>query len=202
MKLENTIGARAVSPDEWSRYYITSTFHYNLPKWFFKNHNYREAVKFGLQVYYTDNRDMNNRLEISPYQTFFLEYPRFFVFTVNHHFQIEERFDMDAENWINTFGLRLSYKAKIISKFSASFLNLPYYFYIPVYIEFFWDLLKSKQFNDVRKLMLGLGYAFTPAVHASIHFGYNKTRNSIEEKFTTNDMVFRLRFHHYFNAPK
>ena len=202
MKLENQIGIQTATPYDWTTFLISSTLNYNLPKFFWDNLNYRAAVQGGLEINYTTNVNSNNRLEVRPFQAYVFEYPRFIAFTINHHLRLEERFDMDAENWVNTFGLRFRYKAQIITRFSASFVNLPNYFFIPVYIEFFWDMLKAKQFNDVRRLMIGFGYEFTNTMNASFIFGYNNTRHDVNESFSTNDIVFRFRFFHYFNPPQ
>jgi hypothetical protein len=200
--IHNQVSMNTIKPNEWWRYSVESEFHHNLPKYFLKNLNYRESFLAGLKFIYTFNKNSHNRLEIRPYQGYHFEFPRYLVFTINHYFQLDERFDMDAVDWVNTFGLRLQYKATITTKFSAGFVNLPYYFFIPVNLEFYWNLLNGKQFNDVRRYVIGFGYEFSPSFNASFNLGWHNTRNTIEDNFATDDIVFRLRIHHYFNPPK
>ena len=113
---------------------------------------------------------------------------------------MEERFDIETSNWINTFGLRLRYEAKLTLKLKGDWLSFNDGLYLPISIELFWNLKETQQFNDIVRISLGIGYEFSELWRAEIDLSYHYTRNSVEDNFAANDIVFRLRLFHKFHS--
>jgi hypothetical protein len=115
---------------------------------------------------------------------------------LQHYVRLEERFDIETSKWVNTFGLRVRYRAKLELRFKGDWLSFNDGLYIPVSIELFWNLKEALQFNDVVRFTPGIGYEFSNFWKTEFDLSYHYTRNTVEDNFATNDIVFRLRLYH------
>ena len=115
---------------------------------------------------------------------------------IQHYVRLEERFDLETATWVNTFGLRLRYQAKMILKLKGDLISFNDGLYLPVRMELFWNLKGAQQFNDVVRITPGIGYEFSTTWKAEFDLSYHYTRNTVEDGFATNDIVFRLRVFH------
>jgi len=194
--LYGDLGARTVFPNEWSRFVVGPSIRYKRPKLILKNLYYKEELHFGIKFYFTANKSFSNRLEIRPFQGYKLSWPNRPLIVLQHYVRLEERFDIETSNWINTFGLRLRYRAKLTLKFKGDLITFNKRLYLPIRIEGFWNLKGVQQFNDVVRITPGIGYELSPIWKAEFDLSYHYTRNSIEENFATNDIVLRFRVYH------
>jgi hypothetical protein len=190
------IGARTVFPNEWYRFVVGPSVRYKQPKLILKELFYKEELHFGIRFFFTANRDNPNRLEIRPFQGYRLSWPNRPRIVLQHYVRLEERFDIETSNWINTFGLRLRYLAELMLKFKGDWISFNEGLYLPVSIEFFWNLKGAQQFNDVVRITPGIGYEFSELWRAEFELSYHYTRNTVEDNFATNDIVFRFRVFH------
>ncbi len=193
------ISARTVFPNEWYRFVIGPSVRYKKPKLIWKELYYKEELHFGIRFFFTANKNYPNRLEIRPFQGYKLSWPNRPRLVLQHYVRLEERFDIEVPNWINTFGLRVRYQAKLILKFKEDWLFFKDGLYLPVSMELFWNLKGVQQFNDVVRITPGIGYEFSSTWKAEFDVPYHYTRNTIEDNFATNDIVFRLRVYHKLN---
>jgi len=197
--LYGKIGARTTFPNNWSRYLITPSVKYDWPRMILKDLKYREELHAGIGFYYTDNKYSVDRLEIRPFQGYSLSAPNRKRIVIKHFVMLEERFEMETDDWVNTFGLRLRYRASVTLRFQGDIWQYGKGFYIPVSGEFFWNLKGTKQFNDKVRLVGGIGRDFTTHWKMAFLFGYHYTRHSVDEKFGTNDIMFRFRVYYKIN---
>jgi len=193
------IGARTIFPNVWYRFWIGPRISYKRPKFILKKLRYKEELHAGIDIYYTVNIYTVNRLEISPYQAYSLAWPDRERLKIRHYVELRERFELETDDWSNTFGLRVSYEPSITIRFRGDFWEYGKGFYIPVSMKFYWNLIGTKQFNDKVRLMPGIGKEFSPEFKMAFFVGYNYTRNSIDEDFHTNDIIFRFRVYYKFN---
>ena len=191
--LYGDIGARTVFPNEWYRFVVGPSVRYKRPKLILKDLYYKEELHFGIKFYFTANKSFSNRLEIRPFQGYKLNWPNRPLIVLQHYVRLEERFDIETDNWINTFGLRLRYRAKLTLKFKGDWISFNKGLYLPVSMELFWNLKGVQQFNDVVRIAPGIGYEFSPTWKAEFDLSYHYTRNTVEDNFATNDIVFRIR---------
>ena len=196
LSIYGDVAVRTVFPNEWYRFAIGPSARYIRPKFIFKQLYYKEELHAGLRLFFTFNRDNSNRLEIRPFQGYKLSWPNRPYIIINHYFRLEERFDIETARWVNTFGLRFRYMGELILKFKGSWLAFGKGLYLPVNIELFWNLIGTKQFNDAARIMPGLGYVFPKNWRAEVQIGYHYSRNTVQDVFSTNDFVFRLRIFH------
>ena len=190
------IGARTVFPNEWYRFVVGPSVRYKRPKLILKEINYKEELHFGIRFFFTANKNFSNRVEIRPFQGYKLNWPDRSRIVLQHYVRLEERFDLETANWVNTFGLRVRYQAKMILKFKGDWLSFNDGLYLPVRMEVFWNLKGAQQFNDVIRITPGIGFEFSPTWKTEFNFSYHYTRDTVEDDFATNDFVFRLRVFH------
>ena len=195
----NEIGFKSISPNVWQRYHIRSDIKFNIPKFMLKNMKYRESLHAGLGLYFTDNKFESNRLEIRPFQGYLLDWPDWTRVRLRQFVRLEERFDLETENWTNTFGLRFRYLVDLTFKLQGDILPEAKGIYLAASMEFFWNLIGAKQFNDVYRTNAGIGANLSEKWRLEFRFGYNYSRNTTTEDFQTNDLVYQ--FKTYFNIP-
>ena len=184
------IGARTIFPNEWYRFIVGPSIRYKKPKWIMKEFYFDEELHFGIRFFFTANKNFSNRIEIRPFQGYRLAWPNCPRILLQHYVRLEERFDIELPNWINTFGLRVRYRAKLILKFKGDLIAFKDRLYLPVSLELFWNLKGIQQFNDVVRITPGIGYEISPIWRAEFDLSYHYTRNTVEDNFATNDIVF------------
>ena len=190
------LGYKTIWPEVWNRYYFKPTFKFNIPKFMLKKMKYREVLSAGIAFYYTDNFYDDNRLEIRPFQGYLLDWPDWTHFRIRHYFRLEERFDLNTSDWVNTFGLRFRYLLDLTFKLQGDIVPDAKGIYIPINVEFFWNLIGTKQFNDVMRTNIGVGNAWSNRLRTELLFGYQKSRNTTAEDFSTNDVIYQLKIFH------
>ena len=200
--LKGSIGARTVSPNTWYRLWAQPYLSYKRPKFILKKLKYNERLDGGLEIFYTVNKDNVNRLELTPFQAYSLSWPDRERLVIRHYLKLEERFELETDDWDNTFGLRLSYQASVTFKFHGEIWKYGKGFYIPFSAKFFWNMIGTKQFNDKVRITPGIGYQISPEWKVAFFLGYNYSRNSVEEDFYTNDIIYRLRVYQTIKKKK
>lgn len=194
--LYGALGFRTISPHQWDRYWLRSAAKVKGKKLMLKKLYYKEELHGGLDLFYTNNIGSVNRLEITLFQAYALSWPDRERLEIKHFLKLEERFELETDNWVNTFGLRLSYEAAVIFKLQGDVWEYGKGFYIPVSAKFYWNLIGTKQFNDKVRITPGIGYHITPVWRAALLLGYNYSRNSLDDDFHTNDVIYRLRIYY------
>lgn len=192
-------GYKGISPSVWNRYYIKGGYKYTLPKLFLKQEPYRESLTAGLGIYFTDNNFETNRMEIRPYQGYLLDWPDWERFRLRHYFRLEERFDLNTKDWVNTFGMRFRYLVDLTFKLQGDIIPEAKGIYIPLSAEFFWNLIGVRQFNDVVRTNIGIGSNFPPKWRLEFRFGYQYARNTTTEDFETNDLIYQVKAYYTIN---
>lgn len=197
--LHAPVGYRTISPHKWDRFYINPQVRYDWPRLILKNLKYKEQIIGGVGVYFTNNQNKTDKLEIRPFQGYSLSAPNGKYFILKHFIQLEERFEINTSDWQNTFGLRFRYKASATIRMHGDFWEYANGFYIPVSIEFFWNLIETNQFNDKVRLNFGIGKSFNQNWKLAFFLGYNYSKESAELDFNSSDVIYRLRA--YYTIP-
>ncbi|MBD0404760.1 DUF2490 domain-containing protein [Flammeovirga sp. EKP202] len=193
MNIVSDLGYRTVSPKAWNRYYINPGVEITLPKIMFKKLKYKESLSGGLAVFYTDNKVLENKLELRPYQGYALDWPNWKRFRLRHSLKLEERFEMNTKQWDNNFGMRFRYLFDLNFRLQGDLLPEAKGIYFPMSIEFFWNLIGVKQFNDVVRTSAGIGAILTPKWGVEMRAGYHYSRDTITENFSTNDIIYQAK---------
>lgn len=196
VRLYIPMGVRTVFPNSWDRFYVSPYVSYDWPRLIKKNLHYKEQFIGGVGVYYTLNENNPNRLEISPFQGYSISAPNRESLVIKHYLRLEERFEINTDDWVNDFGLRFRYTASAVILFQGDVVRYGKGFYMPVGAEFFWNLIGTEQFNDKFRFTFGLGHKFSNGWKTAFVMGYFYTRGTPGESFHTNDIMYRFRVYH------
>jgi hypothetical protein len=175
---------------------MTPSIKYDWPRLILKDKRYKEKLIGGICIYYTNNRVIPDQLEIRPVQGYSLSAPNWERLVIQHTLRLEERFEINMNDWKSTFGLRFRYRLRMTIRFKGDFWKAGNGFYLPVAAEFFWNLVGTKQFNDKARVTFGLGREFNTKWKSDFNVGYNYSRTGSNVAFDTGDILFRLRVYH------
>jgi len=182
---------RTIFPQSWYRVITGGGIAYRrTPLW---DKRAEEEFHAGIGFFYTLNIDNPDRFEIRPYQGYRLRWPNFARLTVQNYVRLEERFEFTGDGGGEEFGLRLRYQ--ITGTFHCTHCDNRFVkpFYLLLSDEFFINLNGTQQFNDLIRIGPGLGYLFPSGWRPEFDLTFNRTRGTVDEKFTTSDLVFRFR---------
>lgn len=108
----------------------------------------------------------------------------------SHFVRFEERFENKNSNETKIFSARMRYLLGAKFQFrNEKLMNL----YFPCSVEFFMPINAGISFNDVVRITPAIGYNFTDQLRTELNVSYHYGRNSPEDSFENNDLVFRLR---------
>ncbi len=198
MSIGGPIGIKSISTHAWNRYYVSPQIAYKVPKMMLKDLKYSEELRGGVEFYYNQNTDGPDVLEITPFQGYALTWPNRERLDIRHYVELQERFQLETDNWHNKFGLKLSYEVSCTFKFQGDVWQYGKGFYMPVSLKFYWNLIDAVVFNNVFRITPGLGYQFNHEWKAAFLLGYNRTRNGVGDQFKTNDIIYRFRVYRTF----
>ncbi len=195
LTLYGEAGFRTIFPNEWYRFIVSANARLKIKPLFLKKGSSAQQVHGGLRIFYTWNRKQADGLEARLFQGFRVDLPDGDIFNFRHYLRLEERFEFGFDGR-TTVGLRFRYQLTSRLDFLFEWTKIPKKLYFPVSIEFFFNLVGTRQFNDVIRITPGAGYVLNENWRVQFDLSYHNTRDGIEEGFTTNDIVFRLRVHH------
>lgn len=196
VKINSSFGFRSISPHTWNRYWVRPSVNYRRPKRMLKKWNYTEQFIGGLDVFYTQNLNVTDVLELTPYQVYSITIPNRTRLTLQHKFRLDERFELYTNDWSSNFGLRLSYEAILTLRFSGEIWKKGKGLFIPISAKFFYNIKETVQFNDKVRITPGIGYDFSETWSSAFLIGYNYSKTGENDAFKNNDMFFRFRVYH------
>ncbi len=191
------VGARTIFPNHWYRTVIRPSVQYDLLSFNKKTERYRTwQLHGGIVFFHTINLEASNVLEIRPFQGLRVKIPNWNKFPLVHYIRIEERLELGLGNKVSEFNIRARYMIGNDFFLPGKFLTQG--IYLPFYAEFFFNISRGIQFNDVMRLTPGLGYRPNQNMRFQLDLSYHRRRPSSDEEFRTNDIVFRLRVYQSF----
>lgn len=191
------VGVRTIFPRVWHRAILRPSIRYDLITFNEKKDRYRTwQLHGGIGFFYTHNLEATDVLEIRPFQGLRVRIPNRDRFQLVHYVRFEERIEVGLDNTGSEFSMRARYMVGNDFYFPGKFFMKG--FYLPLYAEFFINLKRGAQFNDVIRLTPGLGYSPSQKWKFQFDLSYHRTRDTAEEGFKTNDIVLRLRVYQRF----
>ncbi|EIJ40115.1 Protein of unknown function (DUF2490) [Galbibacter orientalis DSM 19592] len=197
-RLNTDISYRTNEPKNGERFVSKAEIQYQLKQLNLKNLKFNHAVTGGIGYFYINNFNAVNAFEYRIYQGYSLGFNFTKRTKFNQYLRLEERFTNLFREENSSFGLRLRYKISGIINLSDLFADKSKGFYIPADVEFFFNIKKSKQINDVIRITPGIGYVFNPSFKAQFSIGYHYTKQEFENLVRTNDIIFQLRVYKTF----
>lgn len=190
------IGYRSISPHIYDKFLLVPVYNFlntKSPEFLKLDQPLIHSYHLGGGLYYTKNRDSEDDFEFRLMQGF-----KFFIapiksIPIKNYIRLEERFQktFDGSNWTTAF--RFRYKISTVIEWKKRLFNFNKGMYIPLNIEFFFNLKKADRFNDVIRISPGIGYKLNDDWKFEFYVSYHNTKNTTENESTSNDFVFRLR---------
>jgi len=174
-------------------FYIDPVIRFMGRKWY--------EIHGGISVHYTFHKDTVNLFELRPHQSLRLNWPTFRRIWFSNTFRFEERCVYPVDTWKIQFNLRFRYDLSMTVKIYSWNLN---YLYMPVNIEFFFNLGQklSETFSNRSRWSLGLGYRWKEKWAVECRFAWQRSRAGADKDFQTNDYLIQLKVRQYLFSKK
>jgi len=190
------VGVRSISPHIYTKFVLVPTYNFRHLK-SLKFLNLKEPIihsfHLGGGLFYTNNIDEVDDFEFRLMQGFQIFTPKVKGIFLKNYVRLEERFQKTLTDSPWSFGLRLRYKISTVFEWKKKGTAFDKGLYLPMSVEFFFNLKNSDRYNDQIRITPGIGYKFNNDWRCELSFSYHNTKNTSEDDQTTNDFVFRLR---------
>ena len=191
-------GYRSISPHIFDKFMLVPTYnilHTKSPDFMKLEKPLINSFHLGTGFYYTNNIYEPDNFEFRLMQGFKFFLPSIDMIPLKNYIRLEERFQntFDGSSWNASF--RFRYRISTVIEWKKHLFSFNKGMYIPINVEFFFNLKKADRYNDVIRISPGLGYKFNDEWKAEFYASYHHSNNTSEEDNSTNDFVFRLRIY-------
>lgn len=192
------VGYRSISPHLFDKFLIVPTYdiiHTKSPKFMNLEKPFINSFHLGTGLYYTNYKYEPDNFEFRLMQGLKFFLPSIDLIPLKNYIRLEERFQksFDDSSWDLAF--RFRYKISTVIEWKKHLLSFNKGMYIPMSIEFFFNLQEANRDNDVIRISPGLGYKFSDDWKAEFYVSYHHSTNISETEDNSNDFVFRLRIY-------
>jgi len=194
--LSGFVGFRSISPHIYNNFLLVSTYNIsnqkslkflNLEKPFVNSYH------FGARMNYISNNYTDDNFEFRLMQGIKFYLPSIKAIPLMNYVRFEERLQKTFDNSDWAVGFRLRYRISTVLKWKDHLFEFSKGLYIPMNVEFFFNLKKTDRFNDVIRISPGIGFKLNEEWRFELYASYHNTLNTTENDNTTNDFVLRLR---------
>lgn len=190
------LGYRSISPHVYDMILLYATYdikNLKSPEFLKLKRPLINSFHLGGGLYYTDNEESPNNFEFRLTQGLKFFLPSIKQIPLKNYLRLEERFQktFDGSKWNASF--RLRYQIATVIEWKKHLFSFNKGLYIPLNVEFFFNLKEADRFNDVIRISPGIGYKFSDQWRAEVCLSYQYTNNTTEADDGSNDFVFRLR---------
>lgn len=196
--LSTQIGYRTITPNVYDRIVAISVINFKNKRGFklFKSKEpFINSFQMGAGVWYTNNYDSNNNLELRFVQGMKFNIPTVKDFLIYNYTRLEERLQnsFDDNGW--RLGFRLRHRISINIQWEKHKLKFTEGLYFPISAEFFFNLKRAERFNDLIRLSPGIGYKIRSGWRFELYTIFNRTKNLTETNDKSSDFILRLRIY-------
>jgi len=190
------VGYRSITPNIYNNFLAVSTYNIINQKSlrFLKLEKpFINSYHFGVRMNYIANKNEKDDFEFRLMQGIKFYLPSIKQVPLMNYIRFEERFQktFDGSNW--DVGFRFRYKISTVIQWNKHTFAFTKGLYIPLNVEFFFNLKKVDRFNDVIRISPGLGYKLNEDWKFELYVSYQNTVNTSSTENTSNDFVMRLR---------
>ena len=192
------VGYRSITPRIFDKYMVVPTYniiHTKTPNFIKREKPLISSFHLGTGIYYTNNIYEPDNFEFRLMQGLKFFLPSIEMIPLKNYIRLEERFQktFDGSYWNASF--RFRYRISTVIEWKKHLFSFNKGMYIPLSIEFFFNLKKADRYNDVIRLSPGIGYKFNDEWKAEFYVSYHHSNNTSQDDTSTNDFVFRLRIY-------
>lgn len=191
------VGYRGISPHVFDKYLATASYdilNTKSPEFLNLKKPLINSFHLGGGLYYTNIVESDNDFEFRLMQGFSFFTPKIATIYFKNYIRLEERFQtsFDGSSWNDSY--RIRYKISTVLEWKHLF-EFNKGMYIPMNVEFFFNLKKADRFNDVIRISPGIGYKLNDDWKFETFISYHYTKITSENDSSTNDFVIRLRIY-------
>ena len=190
------LGYRSISPHVYDKILLYGTYdikNTKSPEFLKLKKPLINSFHLGGGLYFTDNKESPNNLEFRLTQGLKFYLPSIKQIPLKNYLRLEERFQKTFDGSVWNASFRLRYQIATVIEWKKHFFSFNKGMYIPLNVEFFYNLREADRFNDVIRVSPGIGYKFSDQWRAEVCLSYQYTNNTTETDDGSNDFVFRLR---------
>lgn len=204
-QIKGDLGYRTISPPSWNRFIARGglevvTDGLILKK--FKKIKTQENYTYGAGMFYLNSDTGSNSFEIRPYQGYRVSFNVSSRFAFGQYIRLEERFVFSNGDDGNVFGVRLRYQILGTINLEGLIFEEGTGVYFPMGVEFFFNIRKTSQFNDVLRISPGIGYQINPGFKIQGGIAYHYTKDEAGEVAKSNDFIFQFNLFKTLNFGK
>ena len=193
--LYGSTGARTIIPHSWNQVFLTTAVRYAPIPLFSVFNRSQQEIHGGLSIYYTNNEDKPNQLELRPFEGYKISWPNIANLRFTHFLRLEERFIFTIGESDFDFELRGRYKLEAIFHRTKHLVDFANGLYFPISVELLIDLYSTELFNDAIRITPGLGYSSESNLwKLQFDICYQYGDKDDLGSFTKNTIIYRLRF--------
>ncbi|MGB5382527.1 MAG: DUF2490 domain-containing protein, partial [Lutimonas sp.] len=170
--------------------------HHTPPKFLKREDPIIHSYQLGSTLLYTNNYGESNVLEVRFSQGFQIFTPIYKKFVLKHNVRMEERLQSNGDDSSWSAGFRLRYKVSTILSWNFDKYTIINGFYLPMNVEFFFNIDKTNSYNDIIRLSPGIGYRLNDEWKFELYGMYSNTQNANNNTSSANDFIFRFRIYH------
>ena len=115
---------------------------------------------------------------------------------LEHKMEFNQRVQFDTQNWVNSFGLQLTYEGSMVLRLNKLIDRNSKGLFFPLKFNLYWNIVEAELFNDVIKIRPGIGYHFNTSWTALFLLGYNYIKDLEASGFRANNLIFKFQFIH------
>jgi len=196
--LSGFVGYRSITPRIFNKFMLVPTYNINhtkTPNFIKREKPLISSFHLGTGLYYTNNVYEPDNFEFRLMQGLKFFLPSIEMIPLKNYIRLEERFQktFDGSNWGASF--RFRYKISTVIEWKKHLFSFNKGMYIPLSVEFFFNIREADRYNDVIRLSPGIGYKFNDEWKAEFYVSYHHSNNTSQDDTSTNDFVFRLRIY-------
>lgn len=203
-QIKGDIDYRTISPPSWNRFIARGgmevvTDGLVLKK--FKKIKTQENYTYGAGLFYLNNNVGSNSFEIRPYQGYRVSFNVSERLAFGNYIRLEERFVFSQSDG-NVFGVRIRYQVLGTINLQGLLFREGTGIYFPIGVEFFFNIRKTSQFNDVLRISPGIGYQINQGFKIQGGIAYHYTQDEAGDVAKSNDLIYQFKVFKTLNFGK
>ncbi|MCG2460518.1 DUF2490 domain-containing protein [Flavobacteriaceae bacterium F89] len=203
-QIKGDLGYRTISPPSWNRLIARGGLEVVTDGLILKNFKKiktQENYTYGAGMFYLNSDTGSNSFEIRPYQGYRVSFNVSNRLAFGQYIRLEERFVFSKSSG-NVFGVRLRYQILGNINLEGLIFQEGTGIYFPIGVEFFFNIRKTSQFNDVLRVSPGIGYQINPGFKIQGGIAYHYTQDEAGEVAKSNDFIYQFKLFKTLNFGK
>jgi len=200
-QIKGDLDYRTIWPHNWERFIARGGLEVVTDGIIFKKLKTQENYSYGAGIFYLNSDTGHDSFEIRPYQGYRLSFNVSERLAFGQYLRLEERFVFSNGDG-NIFGVRFRYQILGTINLEGLIFREGTGIYFPIGVEFFFNIRKTSQFNDVIRISPGIGYQINPGFKIQAGIAYHYTKDEAGDLAKGSDLIFHFKIYKTLNFEK